>query len=342
MDTLRLLSVALGLAALAGINLYLTVFVTGLAIQQNWIQLAPQFHSLDILAHPAVIAISGTLYFIEFFADKIPWVDSLWDAIHTVLRPIGGTLLALRVLGKTDPTVDIIVALLAGSTSLLTHSAKAGTRLVANASPEPFSNIALSVAEDVAVLGGLALIAFNPLLALLVLGLIISAIVWFGPTIVRVLRTTLWLIWRKLKAPAADADDEPLSSEVPSKFARNFAKLNLLDEKIIWAAPCVSRGGGRIAANIFGCLIATVEEPHRLYFVGGKGWRAVATTLDLENFTARHEPKFLSDNLILAGTSKGGKYEFVFDRTQRRRVEKIAASINHRLSQNPAPMLQPA
>ncbi|MDP9292564.1 MAG: DUF4126 domain-containing protein [Verrucomicrobiota bacterium] len=335
MDTLRLLSVALGLAALAGVNLYLTVFVTGLAIQQNWIHLAPQFYSLEILAHPAIIAISGALYFIEFLADKVPWVDSLWDAIHTVVRPIGGALLALRVLGKTDPSIDIIVALLAGGTSLLTHSAKAGTRLVANASPEPFSNIALSVAEDIAVLGGLALISFNPLLALLIVGLIVGVIAWFGPRIVRTLRTTLWLIWRKLKAPAAGEDDASLKSEPPAKFARLFEKLNLLHEKILWAAPCVSRGDGRIPANIFGCLIGTIEEPRRVYFVGGKGWRSVAETIGLENFTARHESKFLSENLVLAGANKSEKHVFVFDRTQAARVGKLAESINERLHESP-------
>src|SRR3712207_3304666 len=109
MEQLNLLGVALGLAALAGINLYLTVFATGLAINQHWITLAPQYQSLEILAHPLIITIAGVLYVLEFFADKIPWVDSAWDAVHTVIRPIGGALLAIRVLGHTNPTFDIVV-----------------------------------------------------------------------------------------------------------------------------------------------------------------------------------------------------------------------------------------
>ncbi|MDQ6860449.1 MAG: DUF4126 domain-containing protein, partial [Verrucomicrobiota bacterium] len=84
MEQLNLLGVALGLAALAGINLYLTVFVTGLAVNQHWIALAPQYQSLDVLANPIIITVAGALYLLEFFADKIPWVDSAWDAVHTI------------------------------------------------------------------------------------------------------------------------------------------------------------------------------------------------------------------------------------------------------------------
>src|SRR5882724_4181070 len=103
-DRLNLLSVALGLACLAGINLYLTVFVTGLAINLHWIVLSPNYQSLEVLGHPWIITIAGIFYFLEFLADKIPWVDSAWDAVHTVIRPIGGALLATQVLGHTSPT----------------------------------------------------------------------------------------------------------------------------------------------------------------------------------------------------------------------------------------------
>src|SRR4029077_13606883 len=124
MNRLDLLAAALGLAALAGINLYLTVFATGLAIHFHWITLAPAYQSLEILGDPVLITIAGLLYLVEFFADKIPWVDSAWDAVHTVIRPIGGALLAIQVLGHPSPTFSVIVALLAGGTSLITHTAK--------------------------------------------------------------------------------------------------------------------------------------------------------------------------------------------------------------------------
>src|SRR5256886_3997301 len=119
MDRLNLLSVALGLACLAGLNLYLTVFATGLAIHFHWIVLAPQYQSLAILGQPIVVIISGILFLLEFFADKIPWIDSAWDAVHTVIRPIGGALLAIQVLGHSSPTLDVLIVLLAGTTSLL-------------------------------------------------------------------------------------------------------------------------------------------------------------------------------------------------------------------------------
>src|SRR5207244_10088516 len=135
--------------------------------------LASSYQSLAVLGDPLILWISGPLYCLEFFADKIPWVDTAWDTVHTIIRPIGGALLAIRVLGQTTPAFDVVVALAAGGASLVTHSAKASTRLVTNASPEPFTNIGLSLLEDVAVLGGLALIHFNPLWALAVFVLIL-------------------------------------------------------------------------------------------------------------------------------------------------------------------------
>ena len=104
MQALQTLGVALGLASLAGLNLYLTVFVTGLAIQQHWVDVSMTYPELAILAHPAILVVSGVLYVLQFFADKVPWVDSLWDAVHTFIRPLGGAFLAIRVLGTPDPT----------------------------------------------------------------------------------------------------------------------------------------------------------------------------------------------------------------------------------------------
>src|SRR5437763_8694210 len=185
MERLHLLSAALGLAALAGINLYLTVFATGLAIHYHWITLDPAYQSLQVLGDPIVIMLAGTLYLLEFFADKIPWIDSAWDAVHTVIRPIGGALLAIQVLGHSSPTLDVLVVLLAGTTSLLAHTAKATTRLVSNTSPEPFSNIALSFGEDAAVLGGLALLHYHPVIALSIFLIAIGALVYLAPEIFR-------------------------------------------------------------------------------------------------------------------------------------------------------------
>src|SRR6185295_17281605 len=140
----------------------LTVFATGLAIHFHWIVLAPQYQSLSLLGDPIVIIISGVLLLLEFFADKIPWIDSIWDAVHTIIRPIGGALLAIQVLGHSTPMLDVVIVLLAGTTTLAAHTAKATTRLLSNTSPEPFSNIALSAGAHADGVRALALAHDHP------------------------------------------------------------------------------------------------------------------------------------------------------------------------------------
>lgn len=202
MHILEHLGLALGLASLAGVNLYLTVLLTGLAVHFNLLQLADQYHDLATLGHPWVIGIAGVLYTVEFFADKVPWLDSLWDAIHTFIRPAGGVLLSFQALGDMPPHVQVIAALLAGGASLTTHTAKAGTRLAINHSPEPASNIVMSVAEDVAVGGGAVLIFSHPVVALLVFSLILAVLWILLPKLYRLLRRSFELIrckWRSLR-----------------------------------------------------------------------------------------------------------------------------------------------
>jgi hypothetical protein len=338
-EKLDLLAVALGLACLAGVNLYLTVFVTGLAIHFHWITVAPQYQSLEVLGNPWIISVAGILYFLEFFADKIPWLDSAWDAVHTVIRPIGGALLAIQVLGHPSPAFTVIVALLAGSTSLVAHTAKAATRLAAHTSPEPFSNIGLSLGEDAAVLGGLALVHFNPLLALVIFLLGIAAFVYFAPKILRAAKAKMWLAWRKLNGPA-DLNNIPakLSERLPARLESVFSRENLLRETIAWAAPCISGRGRRIPANLFGALVATDEEPHKISFAARKRGRPFLRTIDLEDSVVTHEPKFLSENLVILPAAGGGpKYLFIFPRPDAALVEQIVRDLRQRLSE---PVLQ--
>jgi hypothetical protein len=331
-EKLDLLAVALGLAALAGINLYLTVFVTGLAIHFHWITLAPQYQSLEVLGNPWIITVAGVLYFLEFFADKIPWVDSAWDAVHTVIRPIGGALLAIQVIGHPSPAFTVIVALLAGGTSLIAHTAKAATRLVTNTSPEPFSNIGLSLGEDAAVLGGLALVHFNPLLALLVLLLGIAGFFYFAPKILRAMKTKIWLAWKKLNGPANRDAPVKLPIALPARLASVFSRENVLGETIAWAVPCISGRGRRIRPNLSGALVVTNEEPRKLVFVARKGGRPYARTIDLEGSTLTHEPGFLSENLIVVPPDgKGPDYSFIFPRSDAALVEQIAHDLQRRL-----------
>jgi hypothetical protein len=149
-EILATLGRTMGFSFAAGINLYATVAVLGLAKRYGWVQLPDQFAVFD---NDIVIGAAIVLYVVEFVADKIPWVDSLWDAVHTVIRPVGGALIAVGTLGDASPAVEGLVALLGGSLAAGTHFSKAGTRAVANASPEPFTNWALSISEDVFVIG---------------------------------------------------------------------------------------------------------------------------------------------------------------------------------------------
>lgn len=155
----------LGFSFAAGINLYATVAILGLASRYRWVSLPEQYRVFD---NDLIIGVAITLYVIEFFADKIPWVDSIWDAIHTAIRPIGGAVIAIQTLGDASPGMETLVGLLGGTLAASTHFTKAGTRAVANASPEPFSNWILSFAEDVFVVS-LGFIALKyPLLATLI------------------------------------------------------------------------------------------------------------------------------------------------------------------------------
>jgi len=332
MDRLDLLAAALGLAALAGINLYLTVFATGLAIHFHWITLSSQYQSLEILSNPWIISVAGILYSLEFFADKIPWVDSIWDAVHTVIRPIGGAFLAIQVLGHTDPVFAVIVGLLAGATSLASHTAKAATRLTANASPEPFSNIALSFGEDVAVVGGLALIYHNPIVALSIFAGAMAAFLYFAPKIVRGIKAKVWLIWKKLNGPADFGVPPKLPIVLPRDLAEIFSKQNVLGETTAWAVPCISGRTGKLPPNLFGALVAMNEEPNKLLFVARKGRRPFIRAIDLEGTIVAREPKFLSENLIIApGSGKSGRHLFMFPRSSANEVEQIVEDLRERL-----------
>jgi hypothetical protein len=163
MEWLATLGRTLGFSLAAGVNLYATVAILGLASRYEWVQLPEQFKAFD---NPWIIGAAGVLYVIEFVADKVPWVDSMWDTIHTVIRPIGGAVIAVASLGDSSPATTAAIALLGGVVSASSHATKAGTRVAANTSPEPFSNWALSLGEDLFVIGLSFITLKFPLLAL--------------------------------------------------------------------------------------------------------------------------------------------------------------------------------
>ena len=187
----------LGFSFAAGVNLYTTVAILGLAARYGWVELPPQF---QVFNNGFVIGAALVLYLVEFFADKIPYFDSLWDLIHTAIRPLGGALIAVATLGDVSPGVEGLVALLGGTVAAGSHLTKTSTRAVANSSPEPVSNWALSVAEDVFVVGLGYLALEHPIAALVVAGVLLGLIVLFAAVIVRTVRR--WFSRRRVAAAA--------------------------------------------------------------------------------------------------------------------------------------------
>ena len=205
MTPMEVIALAASTSLLAGWRLYLVTLVTGIAMKFGWVALPDQLAALDVIASPWVIGAAAVGTFAEFFADKIAWVDSAWDAIHSFIRPLGGALLSLAIVDSADPEWQIASFLLGGGAALVAHAGKAGARTLVNASPEPFSNIAVSTAEDVAT-GGLLLLAIaNPLAAALIAAILVVASIWLVVAARRALRRLI----DKINPPKAPPGDTP-------------------------------------------------------------------------------------------------------------------------------------
>lgn len=183
MNLIDTLGLALGAAWTSGINLYATVAVLGLLQRYELVSHLPG--GLDVLANPWVIGVAVTLYVVEFFADKIPYVDTAWDAVHTFIRVPAGAVLALAATADLHPAVRVVALLVGGGLALSTHGTKATARAAANASPEPFTNWALSLAEDVIAVGGVVLAVASPMVILGVILIFVVVAAWLLPKIVR-------------------------------------------------------------------------------------------------------------------------------------------------------------
>lgn len=178
MGIVELLGLAASVSLLSGWRLYLTVFATGLAMYFGVVDLPENLKILDALANPWVIGIAGVGAIAEFFADKVAWLDSIWDGLNTLIRPLGGAMLALAVVDAGDPVWQVIIFLLGGGAALASHATKATARAAANTSPEPISNIVLSTTEDV-VTGGLLALAFaNPVVAAIIALVLLALAIW--------------------------------------------------------------------------------------------------------------------------------------------------------------------
>ncbi|MFM5917436.1 MAG: DUF4126 domain-containing protein [Novosphingobium sp.] len=216
MGIVEILGVAASVSLLSGWRLYLCVLATGLAMHFGALPLPEHLAALRVLASPWVMGAAGAAAFMEFFADKIPWLDSLWDTVHTLIRPVGGALLSLAIVDPSDPAAQAIAFILGGGASLLTHAGKAGARAVVNASPEPFSNVIVSTAEDVATTGLLYLAYAHPVLA----GGVAAALVVLAVVLLLMARRAIKALWARsqpwaVPRPTATAVPRPAPSDEP-------------------------------------------------------------------------------------------------------------------------------
>lgn len=202
MGILEILGVAGSLSLLAGWRLYLTILATGIAMHFGWLPLPEHLKALQILANPWILGAAAVGTLAEFLADKVAWIDSAWDAVHSIVRPLGGALLALALVDSSDPAWQVVAFILGGGGALLSHGAKATTRAVVNVSPEPFSNAAVSTGEDIATTGLLALAIAYPAVAIVIAILLAAAAIVVIVALRRLLRNIKGTLKRALGEPA--------------------------------------------------------------------------------------------------------------------------------------------
>ena len=178
MGIMEIIGIAGSVSLLSGWRLYLCIFATGLAMRLDALPVPEHLASLAVLENPWVMGIAALGALAEFFADKVMWLDSIWDTLHTLIRPVGGALLALAIVDPADPATQVIAFMLGGGASFLAHGGKASARAVVNTSPEPVSNAVVSTGEDVAT-AGLLFVAYQyPLVAGAIALVLLALVVW--------------------------------------------------------------------------------------------------------------------------------------------------------------------
>ena len=209
-ESIAALSMAGGAAWASGLNLYATLLALGIMGSTGTATLPPD---LAVLEHPLVMTAAGFMYCVEFFADKIPGFDSLWDALHTFVRIPAGAVLAAGAVGEVDPAVQFAALIVGGALAASTHAAKSSTRAVINTSPEPFTNWTASVTEDVVAITGLWAALTHPYLFLSLLVVFLLVLAWLLPKIFRLLRSVFRRLVGLFKRGPATASQP--SSEMP-------------------------------------------------------------------------------------------------------------------------------
>ncbi len=207
MDTLQLITLAMGASWASGINLYAAVSMLGIMGLTGNIDLPPE---LQVLTNPLVLAAAGFMYLVEFFTDKIPGVDTLWDSLHTFIRIPAGAMLAAGAVGELGAGAELAALLLGGGISAGTHLTKSGSRVLINTSPEPVSNWTVSITEDIAVFAGLWAALKHPWVFVILFILFMLLLIWFLPIIWRGIKT----VFRKIRSLFRQKDDQDSKPDI--------------------------------------------------------------------------------------------------------------------------------
>ncbi len=345
---LPLLSFTGGFAILCGLNLYLATFLAGLAVRQGWI--GSSLHpALEIMGHPVLMTVALILFLVEFVADKVPWFDSLWDAVHTLIRPPAAVALSLAIsqAASLDAPAAILVALAAGGMALCTHLTKTGVRLLINASPEPVTNVLASLTTDAGVVLLMLLLVQAPVTGFAVCLALLAGTWIVLPRLFRLVRTSLFLLWKKIfgTVPVGrDGDRLPQALTL----AQETLLLATAGPDVLppaWAVPCVSGRSHSMPGhrpNRFGMLIAPEARPGTLIFVPKAWFRRQAVVVSLAGAMVRQETTFLSENLVIHRPDDGLHLVFRFTKAEGLLVQRLVAGLEARLGLAAPLLLSPS
>ncbi len=298
MEIIAQLGSILGLSFISGINLYATVAVTGLCVRYGLIAGLPP--ELAVLGNELVILVAVVLYGLEFFMDKIPGLDTLWDTLHTFIRPLGGAMMALIQVGEASAAMEVIVFMLGASVASVAHLAKSGTRLIINTSPEPFSNILVSLLEDVGTVVFAYLTMTQPVMAFFITLFCLAGIICCMPLIFRTVRMLFAAIWFRIRCLFVREMAWTASRHLPYALDQTFDAIKDKDEKIVWA-------GRAHAVRVSGIprfsAVQVVITQRAIYFFFKRWFRVQKHLLPLDEIEQHKKyPGFLLGKWLLKTT----------------------------------------
>lgn len=330
MDALTKLSSVMGLSLTSGINLYATVAVVGIVTKFGMIEgLPPEF---DAFNNNLVIFIAVVLYLCEFAADKVPGFDSLWDSVHTIIRPFGAALISLTVIGEAAPPVEVVAGLFGASLAMGTHVAKTGTRLVINTSPEPFSNIGMSVVEDAGVVGMSLLVMSHPYVALVLSLILLVLLVIFGPGLFRGALFVLKAIPVKVMSAFGGGTDAVLKEDLPDSLEEAVDTELSKSEDVRVSLACHAQKIKKCGRNRKGYFILTDK---RLLFAFRRFFRSAVRQWNLAHLDkARLQQGFLMDTLRVKADGKFLRFIFLKNRSS---AARQASDMLGKMIETPVP-----